>query len=299
MTDAARPGTASAGSGAAVAVMCTGVLCLVLSDTASKWLVERYHPLQLLFVRSLLAAPVFAALILWRQGPAALRSSRPGVHVLRGCLAIAATWAFILALRHLALDLATALIFAAPLFIAALSKPLLGEHVGRDRWAAVVAGFAGVLVVVRPGTAAFEPAMLLPILAAALYAGMMISARFVPKSDGYLTLTFWMTLVPAILCSATLLLDWPALAPLDPWLLAMTAVFGTLGVSLISQAFRMGRASVVAPLDYTALLWASLMGWIVWGTVPSHWVYLGAAIIAGAGLYVILTERRARRARPA
>ncbi|SLN48022.1 DMT family transporter [Roseisalinus antarcticus] len=282
--------------GAAIAVMCTGALLLVLSDTASKWLVVRYHPMQILFVRSLVAMIVLGGIILIRSGPVGLRSARPGVHVLRGLCAIGATWAFILSLRFLALDAATALIFAAPLFIAALSWPVLREVVSRDRWIAVAVGFVGVMVIVRPGAASFEPALLLPIVAAALYALMMLSARRIDPRDGYLTMTFYMALVPAVICSATLLMSWPKREPLDLWLLAAVALCGTLGISLLSQAFRMAPAAIVAPFDYTALLWASVMGWIVWGTVPSVWIYPGAAVIVGSGLYLIMTERRAARA---
>ncbi|WP_246003914.1 DMT family transporter [Histidinibacterium lentulum] len=279
---------------AAILVMCAGVATLVMSDVAAKWLVERYHPLQILWVRSLLACPVVAAIVIALQGPSGLASARVGVHAVRALLAVAATWAFILSLRYMALDAATSLIFAAPLFVAALSRLVLGEAVSRDRWIAILAGFLGVLIVVRPGAAAFEPAALLALAAAAIYALLMLVARRIPASDGFGTMTFWITAFPILFCLPWVFVPWPEVEPLDLLLFPATALCGTLGISLLSQAFRMAEASVVAPFDYTALFWASLMGWIVWGTVPSPWTWAGAAVIAAGGVYLLRTERRAR-----
>ena len=286
---------AQARHGPAIAVMCLGVASLVMSDVIGKTLVARYAPLQILWIRSLLAAPVLAGIILWRLGPSGLRSHRPLVHVIRGIVAMAATWCFILSLRFMDLEAATSLIFTAPLFVAALSWPILGERVGRDRWIAIGAGFLGVLVVVRPGLAAFDPAGGLALSAAALYAVMMIGARWIDPRDKFLTLTFWITLIPAVLCSVTLLLPWPEWQSADGWLFAGTALCGTIGVACLSQAFRMAPASVVAPFDYTALFWASFWGWAVFGATPSPWIWAGAAVIGAGGLYLIHSERRARR----
>ena len=268
--------------------MSVGVVLLVLNDAAAKWLVARYGPLQILFVRSALALPMAAGLVVWLDGPQALRSHRVGVHAARAALAVAATLAFIGSLRTLGLAEATALIFTAPIIVAALSAAALGERVGARRWGAVLLGFAGALVVVRPGADAFQPASLLALAAAALNALVMVSARWVDARDGIGTMAFHMTLFSGLFGTVALFGAWPAFERGDAAMFGLMALFGTGGVALISQAFRMAPASLVAPIDYTALLWASLVGWAVWGTVPDLWVYVGAGIII-AGAAMVLT----------
>ncbi len=282
--------TGAAGHHRAILVMCAGVACLVMSDAAAKLLLAAYDPLQILFVRSLVAAPVMLALVLRFDGARALRSPHLGLHALRGLLYIGAVAAFYASLQSLSLAVATSLIFTAPLFITAFSAVILKDRIHRHHWAAVLAGFAGALIVIRPGGDTFQAAALFALAAAAIYALMMISARWISTGDSYRTMTFYLTLFPGLYCSFVLFTPWPALAPGDPWLFAATALCGTLGVSLISQAFRMGPAPVVAPFDYTALAWASLLGWLIWGTVPDIWVYAGAAVIIASGIYLILKD---------
>lgn len=274
----------------AILVMCAGVAFLVMSDAAAKLLLAAYDPLQILFVRSLVAAPVMLALVLRFDGARALRSPHLGLHALRGLLYIGAVAAFYASLQSLSLAVATSLIFTAPLFITAFSALILKDRIRWHHWAAVLAGFAGALIVIRPGGDTFQAAALFALAAAAIYAVMMISARWIGTGDSYRTMTFYLTLFPGLYSSFVLFTPWPALAPGDPWLFAATALCGTLGVSLISQAFRMGPAPVVAPFDYTALVWASLLGWLIWGTVPDVWVYAGAAVIIASGIYLILKD---------
>ena len=274
----------------AVLAMCAGVLLLVLNDAVAKWLVARYEPLQILFARSLLALPLAAALA-WRLGGrGALRSARPGIHALRGALGLLATVAFIRSLDALPLAEATALILTAPLIVAALAVPLLGERIGRRRAAALAAGFGGALIVVRPGAAAFQPAALLALGAAALYAVVMLAARRVDPRDGMWTMMLHTTAFSALFASAALATRWPAPRGADLALFPATALLGTLGVTLISQAFRMAPAALVAPFDYTAIVWAGLVGWVVWGAVPGPWTWLGAAVIVAGGLVLIRAE---------
>ena len=294
MGDAGPTVAGAAGGRRAVLAMCVGVLLLVLNDVVAKWLVERYEPLQILFARSLLALPLAAALA-WRLGGrGALRSARPGVHALRGALGLLATVAFIASLDALPLAEATALILTAPLIVAGLAVPLLGERIGRRRAMVLAAGFGGALLVVRPGAAAFQPAALLALGAAALYAVVMLTARRVDPRDGMWTMMLHTTAFSALFASAALATRWPAPQATDLALFAATALLGTLGVTLISQAFRMAPAALVAPFDYTAIVWAGLVGWVVWGTVPGPWTWLGAAVIVAGGLLLIRAEADAK-----
>ena len=276
----------------AIGTMCLGVLLLVVNDALAKWLVARYSPFQVILVRSLTALPLVVALVLWADGRAGLRSARPAVHLWRGLLALGAASTFILSLRTLPLAEATALFAAAPLVVAALSAPLLGERVSAWQWVAVAAGFAGVMVITRPGTATFQSASLLVLVATALYALIMLTAKWIDQRDGARTVMLYLTLAATLLSSFAALLPWPEPQALDALLFLAMAVAGTLGVTLLTQAFRLAPAAVVAPFDYTALLWAGGLGWLVWNDAPDAPTLVGAAIIIASGISVVLSERR-------
>jgi uncharacterized membrane protein len=176
-----------------------------------------------------------------------------------------------------------------------LSAPLLGERVGALRWTAIVAGFAGVLVVTRPGAATFQTASGLALAATTLYALVMISARWIDQRDSARTVMLYLTLSAALLSSFAVLTPWPEPRASDALLFLTMAVAGTLGITLITQAFRMAPAAIVAPFDYTALLWAGALGWLVWGDVPDVLTSCGAAVIVASGLWLVLHERRGGR----
>jgi drug/metabolite transporter (DMT)-like permease len=279
-------------SGQAILAICFGVLCLVVNDALAKWLTAHYAPLQIVFLRNLVALPMIAAIVLATGGWRALRTRHLRVHAWRGLLLVGGAYSFFVGLKFLPLAEATSLIFAAPMFITALSVPLLREHVGWRRWAAVIIGFAGVLIIVRPGAAAFQPASLYVVATAVLYALFMIAARWIDRREGFWTMMFYLVLFPLLFSGAIVSAVWQAPQPDHLPLFLGMAVFGTLGMTLISQAFRMAPAAVVAPFDYTALIWASLLGWLVWGEIPGLWTYAGAAVIIASGIYIVLRETR-------
>ena len=281
-----------AGNGRAIAVMCAGVLSLTMNDAMAKDLVTRFDPLQIVFLRNLVALPLIAAVLLRVAGPAGVRSARVGVHAMRAVLSVAASYLFIRSLGSLSLATATSVIFLSPIFVALLSMPLLGQRVTPLRAGAVALGFLGALIVLRPGAGALGPGAGFALAAAVVHALVMMSARWIDRAEGFWTMTFWMSLAPCLICSVSLAMPWPGFGWTDAALLAGMAVCGTLGIALISQAFRMGDASAVAPFDYTALIWASALGWLIWGTVPGLPVYLGAAVIAASGTALILLDGR-------
>lgn len=282
----------SSHKGRAILIMCAGVFALVVNDAIAKGLVARFDPFQILLARSLIALPVVAGLVLWTGGATALRSARVRVHVLRAALAVAATYLFIRSLVDLSLAEATSIIFAAPIFVATLSMPLLKQRVGLHRGIAVVVGFVGVLIVLQPGAETLQTASLLALAAAAVNALVMMSARWIDHRDGFWTMTFYMTLFSGLACTFTLVGDWPSVARSDVGLFVGMAVAGTLGIALISHAFRVADAAVVAPFDYTALIWATALGWMFWGDVPGLVVYIGALVIIASGIYLIFLEDR-------
>ncbi len=279
-------------NGGAIATMCIGISCLVINDAIAKWLTAHYAPLQIVFMRNLLALPMIAIIVLSINGRAALQTRHFRTHALRGLFMVAGAYCFFVGLKFLPLAEATSLIFAAPIFITALSVPLLGDKVGWRRWTAVIVGFAGVLIIVRPGAAAFHPASLFVVSAALSYALVMISARWIGQHESAWTMMFYVVLFPMLFSGLVVPFQWetPQASHLPHF--AGIALFGTLGMTLISQAFRLAPAAVVAPFDYTALIWASLLGWLIWDDVPGLLVYAGAAVIIASGVYIVLRETR-------
>ncbi|SFP40593.1 DMT family transporter [Tranquillimonas alkanivorans] len=287
-TDVARAPTKSL---TGVLLMCVGVACLSVNDAIAKELTAGYSAIQILFLRNLIALPVAVVIALRMGGRSALRSYRPTAHLVRGVFWLCAATLFFTGLRFLGLAEATTLVFAAPLFITALSVVLLKEHVGWRRWSAVLAGFLGVLVVVRPGSAAFQPASLFPLATALFYAVLMISARWVDPRESVWTMMLYLVGAGALLSGLVSPFVWTAVQGEDLWLFAGIAFFGTAGMTMMTQAFRFAPAAVVAPFDYTALLWATLMGWAIWSEVPDAATYFGAAIIVMSGLFIVFRER--------
>ncbi len=276
-----------------IALMCTGVACLCVNDALAKTLTANYPALQIQFMRNIIALP-FAILIAFKMGGAqALRSHRPLAHLLRGTLWIGATVMFFTSLKFLGLAEATALIFVAPLFITALSALILREHVGWRRWLAVIVGFIGVLMAIRPGTAAFQTVSLLPLATAFVYALLMLSARWVDARESVWTLLLYMTATGALLSIFIVPFVWVPLRTEDLGLFAAVAIFGTAGMTMMTQAFRFAPPVVVAPMDYTAIIWATALGWIIWNEIPDALTFLGAGIIIASGVFIIWREHRA------
>jgi drug/metabolite transporter (DMT)-like permease len=276
----------------AILTICAGVAFLSMNDAIAKLLVERYDPVQIVFLRNLIALPMVGAVVMYKIGVSGFVSSHLRVHAIRGLLMLGGAYMFFKGLEALALAEATALVFSAPIFITALSVPLLGETVGWRRWGAVLVGFIGVLIIVRPGGATFQPASLYVIGTAGLYALFMISARFLGPRESMWTMMFFVMLFPMLYAAPLAFVVWVPVQVRDlPFLVAL-AVFGTLGITLIGQAFRFAPAAVVAPFDYTALIWASLFGWLIWGDTPEMWTLAGAAVIVVSGIFIVIRESR-------
>ena len=276
-----------------IVLMCVGVAFLSVNDAIAKQLNDGYSTFQILFMRNIIALPFAIAVVIKFSGTSALRSYRPMMHLLRGLIWLCAAFLFFTSLRYLALAEATALIFVAPVFITALSALLLKEQVGWRRWSAVLIGFVGVMVVVRPGAATFQPAALLPLVTALFYAILMISARWVDPRESVWTLMLYLVAVGGLLAALAMPFVWRPIQSEDLWLFFAIAFFGTGGMTMMTQAFRLAQASVVAPLDYTAMLWATLLGWSIWRELPDAMTFVGAAIIIASGVIIILRERAA------
>lgn len=280
-----------ANAGRGILCVIGGILCLTLSDSLAKWLGDHYAPIQLLFMRGLIALPIVCVLVLAIGGRRALRTSYFGLHMLRGAINVGSACCFYLSLTLLPLAETTAIAFAAPLFVTAISVMVLGERVDARAWLAVLAGFAGVMIVVRPGLSGFQPAALLPLITAIGYAVMMVSARRIGRDESMLTTMFYIALCQVLVSAAAQHWYWQPIQLAHAWGFVGIAFCSTLGLGLITQAFRIAPASVVAPFDYTGLISATLLGWLIWGELPDRWAFVGAGLIAASGIYIAVRRR--------
>lgn len=272
--------------------MCAGVLCLAIGDALSKWLGEAYSPLQVIFFRTLVSVPLIALLAYYGGGLRKLRTRRLLMHLVRGLIYTGTMFCFVFGLTLLPLAEATAIAFVAPLFVTLLSVPLLGERIEMPVMIASLFGFLGVLIVVRPGGEAFQLGSLVLIGAATFYSLMLITARRYGSTEHLWAMVFYMTLVPLVLTALVLPWFWQTPEPRHwPGFLA-SGVFGVGAMAFITMAFRFAPAAIAAPFDYTAMLWAVLLGWWFWGEIPDAWVFIGSALIIGSGLAIGYHERR-------
>jgi len=271
---------------AGVRAMVFGVAVFSVHDVVGKVIVEDYPVLQMLALRSGCALLILLVITIVRGGLPPLPRAAVRAHLLRLASMLGAIFLFFTALEELPLADATAIAFGAPFVMLVLSGPLLGERVPRAAWIAVAVGFVGVIIIVKPG-GDVRPAALLAVGASVLYALGMLTTRRLGRTESVLSLLFWMIAGQFVLGLIALPFVWhPVEARHWPLLvgLAVLNLFGQLG---LVRAFANAPPSVVAPFEYTALLWAAALGFVVFGDVPSARLWLGAAIIIGAGLYVM------------
>ncbi len=276
--------------------MLAAVGLFALMDAGLKALVAHYPPMQVSALRGLASLPFVLFWVSLSVGPRqlvpALFRVRWGLHALRGALGISMMAAFIYALRTLPLSTAYTIFFVAPLLITALSVPILGERVGPRRWAAIMVGFVGVLVVLRPtGDGLASLAGLAVLLAAFGYAVSAITVRVLARTDSSQAIVLWMLLSLALGAGALALPDWVAIRPTHGWLILGVGLAGALGQYTITEAFRRGEASLIAPLEYTALLWGVLLDFALWQVLPDGITWVGAGIIVLSGLYMVRRGR--------
>jgi drug/metabolite transporter (DMT)-like permease len=249
---------------------------------------------QVVFFRNFFALVPVMVLVAQQGGLLQLRPVKTHLHVVRAILILSAIFLFFTGLRNLPLAEATAIVFAAPLFITAMSVPVLGEHVGPRRWAAVIVGFLGVLIIVRPGAAAFQLEALLPLGAAACYGSVMLMTRLMARTETTAAITFWSTAIPSAVAGALLVFGWETPAWEDLPIFLLVGLLGGIATILLTFAYQYGPAAVIAPFDYSALIWATSIGWMVWNEFPDAWVWAGAAVLVGSGVYIIHREARPR-----
>jgi drug/metabolite transporter (DMT)-like permease len=275
-----------------IAAMFAAVATFSMMDVAMKHLVAEYPAMQVTFLRGAASLPfLLGATALfgsWRN----LIPRRWSLHIVRGLLSVVTLWFFVYSVSLLSLADAYAIFMSAPLLITALSVPMLGEHVGWRRWSAVLVGLLGVIIVLKPSGSGLITLGGLAALASAVgYALSAITIRMMSRTDPGPAIIFWALLLVTLISGAFCFPRWVPLLREHWWWIVGLGLTGALGQYFITQAFRLAAPPVVAPLEYTALMWGMAFDWLLWLTVPSARMLLGASIIVGSGLYVIYRER--------
>jgi drug/metabolite transporter (DMT)-like permease len=280
-----------------IGLVMASTVFLAAGDVAAKFLSGSLPALQIAWLRYLAFVLILLPVLTVKGPRQALRSRRPGLQILRGLALLGSTLSFFSALQYLAVPDVTAIFFVAPIMVTALSVPLLRERVGIERWAAAVVGFVGVLIVVRPGTEAFQLASLLPILGALSWAFGLIFTRRLSGFDPPLMTLAFSALLGFLLLSALVPLVWMPLSWSQLVLGALIGLASTAGHWMVVLAYRHGDASLLSPYAYTQLIWASAFSWLVFGSFPELRTYAGAGVIVASGLLIAYRERAQRRGR--
>lgn len=280
----------------AIVCMLVGAAVLTLNDGLIKLLAGTYPTGELLFIRGIFVWPWILLFVMRRGGFASLRIRNIKGQALRGCCVIAGAFLFITGLRHLALADAIAIAFTGPLFITAMAPLVLREKVGWRRWLAVMAGFAGVLFMLRPGSDTLQWAIVFP-LGAAICGGLrdLVTRRIAGTETTVAVLAVTTTAVLLAGLATAPFVDWVQPRPADIATFAASGALIAVAHSLMIEAFRRGEATLVAPFKYSALLWATLIGYLMFGELPDTWTLIGAVVIVLTGLYVLHRETRLKR----
>lgn len=276
----------------AALIMLFAVGCFSLMDTGLKILSPHYPAMQVASLRGFATLPIALAWVAIQGGFGQLLRVRFKLHLLRGVLGIASLAMFTYGLRDLPLSEAYSIFFVAPLLITVFAALVLGERIGRQRWLAIVVGFAGVLIVLRPtGGGAFTLAGLALLGTAVTYAATAITVRVLGRSDSTPSMVFWLMAMVAVGAGALALPRWQPIQSAHWPAIAGVGIAGSLAQWAVTEAFRRGQASFIAPLEYTALVWGIALDWTLWRTLPAPITFLGAAVIIVSGVYLIRGER--------
>lgn len=279
--------------------MCGAVATFSCLDTTGKYLLHYMDPLEVVWARYFGAFVLALFFLNPVTKPGMMVTRRPILQIARSALLLFSTGLNFFALRYLQLDEALSILFSTPFIVAFLCGPLLGEWVGRRRWAAIGVGFFGVLLVARPGFGGLHPAALLSLASAVCYALYVIATRVLSHSDSSETTLFYSNLVGAVAMLPVVPFVWsPPPSLFVVALMVLIGAFGSGGHYLLILGHRLAPASALAPFIYTQMVWTTTLGFLVFGDVPHHWTIAGGLIVVSSGLYLLNRERKVGKAEP-
>lgn len=276
-----------------IAFMVMAVAVLSLMDAGVKWLVLRDIPvIQIIALRGWLIVVFLLLLAVVRYNISILRTAKIKQHIVRSMIGFVAPMMFFASLKFMSLATATAVSFSGIFFMTAGSAWLMSEPVGKHRWFAVFVGFTGVLVMVRPGSELFSIVSLLPVVAAAGYAMMILWGRRLSQTESTFNMVFYFNLVFAVMASLALPFVWSEVHLQEGLVLLLVSSVALVGYYLMTRAFTLTSVGIIAPFEYTALVWAFVLDTLLWGIAPDLNSWIGMCIIVASGLYILYRERR-------
>ena len=279
---------------AGIACMVGGGALLTLNDVTVKWLSTDYPIGEIMSLRGLFVFLPIALIAGYGGGLRALEIRNLGAQGARAALTLLSTVFYLTALAVMPIADTIAITFAGPLFLTMLATPLLGEPVGWRRWTAVVVGFVGVVVMVRPGTGTLQAVALLPVAAALMGALRDIITRritsHIARAESSVAILCFTTLVVILGGLLTLPFGWRLPSMVDLGLLALSGFLLGAAHYLLIEAFRFAEVGLIAPFKYISIVWAVLLGFLVWGDIPDRWIVIGAGLVIGSGLYIFHRE---------
>jgi drug/metabolite transporter (DMT)-like permease len=279
-----------------IGLLIASTVFLSCSDALAKYLSLTLPSMEIAWIRFSVFFIILIPMMARTSG--VFRSARPGLQVWRGVGLLTSSLFFISGLRFLHIAEASATGFISPVFVTALSIVLLGEKVGIRRWAATLVGLMGVMIVVRPGSSAFHPAAIFPILSALGWASTLTITRMISGKDRAITTMVYSAVTGLCVLTALVPFVWVAPSWRDIALGVGIGIASTTGQWIVVLAFRYADASVLAPFSYSQLVWVTILGFFVFGEIPDLWTIVGAAVIIGSGLYTAHRERLRRAQAP-
>ncbi|MZR30307.1 DMT family transporter [Sneathiella litorea] len=278
-----------------IVLFCTAVFLFAVMDSFAKYAGQTYSPLQVVWARCFFHIVLLILFLGPIHGLNLIRTNNLKIQILRSMLLLGATICIFTAIKYIPLADAGAIAATSPLFVILLSVLLLKEKISLRRWCAVGVGFAGAMIVLRPGLSMVHPAMFLVVLMSLFYALYQLTTRFLSGVDSSVTTAFYSVLVGTIVMSFVMPFVW-IMPDLEGWiLLAIVGFLGGVSHFIMIVAFKYTAASTVAPFNYTQLIWMAVIGYLAFGNLPDGMTILGAAIIVGSGLYIIHRERQTTR----
>jgi drug/metabolite transporter (DMT)-like permease len=272
--------------------MVGGSLLLTMNDGVVKWVASDFELGQVLFSRGLAALIIIVLVLCWRRDFHIIRARYPKLQLIRALLIIASTFFFVSALRLMPLAEAIAITFVGPIFVTAMAPSILAERVGWRRWTAVLVGFAGVLVMLRPGSDALRWVALLPVGAALTGACGDLLTRRISHGEASGVTLFYSTLGVTLAGAVMAPFGWQPPTPVDLSLFALAGALLCGAHFLQIETFRFAEAALVSPFKYSSLLWAVAIGYLIWGDIPDRWTLLGASLLIASGIFIFHRESR-------
>ena len=282
---------------AGIGLMLLGMLLFCCNDALGKWLLGTYSVWQMLAIRSA-AAMLLLAPLLWREGRAVFDAPRPWLQFARVMLSVAESIMFFIAVTYLPLADTVTFYLAAPIYVTALSALFLKEQVGWRRWSAVIVGFIGVMIALRPSAATLTWPALIAIVGSFSFAVFLIITRML-RGTSDVVMVGGQFAAMLVVASVVAPLSWVAPSALDFGLMMILGVVAMAAFVCVNRSLKLSAASMVVPYQYTMIVWAVALGWMVFGDVPDGFTLGGAAIIIAAGLYILWREQIVARREPA